>query len=129
LQFHKTEAVITGQIDHPRMEQVLNNLINNALKYSAPGKPVSVSVEATDDAGVIFRVCDEGLGIEPEAQPHIFERFYRAPHGGDINVDGLGLGLFISHEIVVQHGGRIWLESKPGEGSTFQVWLPLNPPE
>ena len=129
LQFHQTEAVITGQIDQPRLEQVLNNLINNALKYSAPGKLVSVSIEATDDAGVIFRVCDEGQGIEPEAQPHIFERFYRAPHGGNINVDGLGLGLFISHEIVVQHGGRIWLESTPGEGSTFQVWLPLNPPE
>ena len=118
-----------ARLDEARIEQVLNNLISNALKYSPPGKPVTVGVELNERGGMAtIWVRDEGIGINPAEQPYIFERYYRAGRKGNINVDGLGLGLFISQEIVTRHGGRIWLESILGEGSTFYFSLPLRPP-
>lgn len=116
-----------AQVDEARLEQVLNNLITNALKYSPPGSLVLVGLQVAGE-GLQIWVRDNGYGIDPQEQANIFKRFYRASTGGDINIDGLGLGLFISHEIVTRHGGRIWFESEPGKGSTFFVWLPLKPP-
>ena len=75
---------------------------------------------------MIISVQDEGIGISEEDQPHIFERFYRAPTSEHAGIEGLGLGLYIAHEIVTHHGGRLWLESKPGKGSTFHFSLPLS---
>jgi signal transduction histidine kinase len=121
------ETSLLGSIDEDRIEQVMNNLISNAKKYSAPGIPVIVTVEhgQEPDNTVIIAVRDEGRGIAEEEQEHIFDRFYRIRTHEHTRTDGLGLGLYIVREIVALHGGRIWLESSPGKGSTFYVSLPL----
>lgn len=113
------------ELDPDRISQVLTNLIANALKFSPPEASVLVTLALAGDEAVIS-VRDYGLGIPPEQLPHIFERFYQAPNitvqsGSKI---GLGLGLFICHEIVERHGGRLWAESTPGKGSTFAFTLP-----
>jgi len=115
-----------SSIDADRIEQVLSNLISNVLKYSPAEKSVNVSINYMKDTPgtVIITVRDEGYGIKKEEQEHIFERFYRADNR--MKVDGLGLGLYIAYQIVTQHGGRMWLESEPGEGSTFYFTLPLS---
>ncbi|TMD26344.1 MAG: HAMP domain-containing histidine kinase, partial [Chloroflexi bacterium] len=111
--------------DEGRIEQVLNNLVGNAVKYSPAGKPIEVRVER-DKHEVTIAVRDEGVGISEEQQRHIFERFYRVHNDANAAIEGLGLGLYIAHEIVVRHGGRMWLESKPGKGSAFYFSLPLS---
>ena len=102
-------------------------LISNALKYSPNDKPVVVAVECQTDNPdeVLITVSDEGPGIAEEEQVHIFDRFYRVHTQGSAKIEGMGLGLYIAHEIVIQHGGRIWLESKLGKGTTFYLSLPL----
>ncbi|TMB18468.1 MAG: hybrid sensor histidine kinase/response regulator [Deltaproteobacteria bacterium] len=112
--------------DKDRLEQVLANLLSNAIRYSPEGGPIEVDAETTGD-GVHIRVRDRGLGIPREHQQLVFERFGRA-HGTAFG--GLGLGLAISKGIVERHGGRIWVEStgRPGEGSVFHVQLPLATP-
>jgi signal transduction histidine kinase len=125
LKLEAGEEAITGTWDQARLEQVLNNLITNAIKYSPSGKPVVIGVER-QSGEVIVWVKDEGRGISEEDQQHIFDRFYRTHNDDDEHVDGLGLGLFIAHEIIVGQGGRMWVESKPGEGSTFYFSLPLS---
>lgn len=124
IHFEANESSITGEFDVPRLEQVLNNLLENAIKYSPAGTEVTVRVWRAGDEAAIA-VHDEGKGITPEEQAHIFERFYRGITSG--RWDGLGLGLYIVHDIVSHHGGRLTLESTPGSGSTFTFWLPLNP--
>ncbi|CAM4524780.1 MULTISPECIES: hybrid sensor histidine kinase/response regulator [Myxococcus] len=114
---------LEGTWDRGRLDQVLTNLLSNALRYSPEGGPVWVRVQGEHDEGVHLSVTDTGVGIPKEKQGLIFERFGRA-HGSKYG--GLGLGLTISQGIVEQHGGRIWVESPgvAGEGSTFHVWLP-----
>jgi PAS domain S-box-containing protein len=114
---------LNGVWDRGRLDQVLTNLLSNAIRYSPEGGPVLVRLVLEGDAGVHLSVRDRGVGIPKEKQGLIFERFGRA-HGSKYG--GLGLGLTISQGIVEQHGGRIWVESAgiPGEGSTFHVWLP-----
>ncbi len=118
------EERITGTWDEVRVEQVLDNLLSNALKYSPAETPVTVGIERHDNE-IVVRVRDEGPGIQEEQQAHIFDRFYRIENNG--GQEGLGLGLYIAHEIVRLQGGRLWLESKEGQGSTFFFSLPLNP--
>ena len=113
--------------DEARLEQVLNNLISNAIKYSPSGTQITVGIEPLRPNEVIIWVRDEGHGISPEEQKHLFERFYRVRNRPLHDKSGLGLGLYISAEIVKQHGGRIWVESESGQGSTFYVALPLSP--
>jgi len=125
LKLEAGEEAITGTWDQARLEQVLNNLLTNAIKYSPSGKPVVIGVER-QSGEVIVWMKDEGRGISEEDQQHIFDRFYRTHNDDDEHVDGLGLGLFIAHEIIVGQGGRMWVESKPGEGSTFYFSLPLS---
>jgi len=112
--------VVTG--DRDRLEQVLDNLLGNAVKYAPEGGEVLVTVEVVGGQ-VYLRVADQGPGIPTYALPRLFERFYRGQHaaGGT----GLGLGLYISRMLVEAHGGRISATSKPGAGSTFTVVLPL----
>lgn len=127
-----------GCWDERRMEQVISNLLNNAVKYSPRGKPVKVGIEyqvikVKDDSpgpepAVTVWVCDEGYGIAPQDQANVFQRYYRATNEEGRNVDGLGLGLFISKEIVEHHCGRIWVESQLGQGSTFYLRIPLQCP-
>lgn len=118
------EESIRGTFDADRIEQVLNNLIDNAVKYSPPDKPVEVRIERQFNEATI-RVRDQGPGISKEEQELIFKRFYRAHSEDASETEGLGLGLYIAHKIVIRLGGRVWLESQPGEGSTFYLSLPL----
>jgi signal transduction histidine kinase len=99
----------------------VENLLGNALKHAAEDGEVVVSVEQRPGEALIS-VRDFGPGIDPEHMPHLFERFYRANTGSS----GLGLGLYISRILVEAHGGRIWAESQPGQGSTFTVALPAH---
>ena len=120
---------ITASVDPDRIEQVLNNLISNARKYSRAGTDVVVRVEACQPPdAVCIRVSDQGIGIAPDDLTHIFDQFYRASGDPTIHVEGLGLGLYITADIVARHGGRIWVESEVGIGSTFFVTLPFVPP-
>jgi two-component system, chemotaxis family, CheB/CheR fusion protein len=118
-----TEALV-GNWDEARLEQVLHNLLNNALKYSPPHTSVQVNLEQQPNE-VVIGVKDEGRGMSEEEQVHIFDRFYRVSKDEKSKVDGLGLGLYIAREIITRYGGRMWVESKPGEGSTFFISLPL----
>ena len=117
---------VNGDWDARRVEQIVNNLIDNAMKYSPDGGSVQVRVRRDAEAGeVIVTVQDEGLGIPPEALAHLFERFYRA--GNVYNISGTGLGLYISKQLAVAHGGDLWAESPGlGKGSTFSLRLPLS---
>ena len=108
--------------DAGRLEQVLTNLISNAVKYSPEGTEIAVSLEQHDGAAVVA-VRDRGFGIPRERQDRIFQRFYRATT--DERKSGLGLGLYVSKGIVEAHGGEISFESEEGKGSTFYVRLPL----
>jgi signal transduction histidine kinase len=98
----------------------LANLVDNAVKFSPEGGVVSVGVDEAVD-GVRLWVCDGGPGIAPEDQPHIFERFYR---GQGARAAGSGLGLAIAQSVVQAHGGRLSVDSAPGQGSRFEIWLP-----
>jgi signal transduction histidine kinase len=112
--------------DVQRVQQVLANLVGNALKFTPAGGAVRVSVDACD-AGARFCVRDSGVGIHPEDMPHLFERFYRGVREPS-QVPGLGLGLDISRALVELHGGRIWAESTLGQGAAFYVTLPMAVP-
>ena len=109
--------------DRDKVRQVLVNLVENAIKYSPDGGRVEVGLEAHDGA-VRFYVRDEGLGIPAGEQERIFEKFYRLDPEMTRGVSGTGLGLYICSELVERMGGRIWVESKEGEGSTFSFELP-----
>ncbi len=113
---------VTGDWDVARLEQVVGNLLSNALKYGNR-KPVHLKVRR-EGASAMLAVTDTGLGVPASEHRRIFERFERAHHGGP---SGMGLGLWIVREIVDAHGGRIELASVPDEGSTFTVRLPLSP--
>jgi len=108
--------------DPDRLERIVSNLLSNALKYSDPASPVYLRVEQEGNHALIS-VRDQGPGIAPEDRPHIFDRFYRTR--GPQRKDSVGLGLYISRLLVEAHGGRIWVESREGEGSTFYFTLPL----
>jgi signal transduction histidine kinase len=117
----KLERSLGGHWDRSRLDQVLTNLLSNAMKYGQ-GLPIEVQATATPE-GVCLRVRDEGIGISSEDQARIFERFERAVP--ERHYGGLGLGLWIVKQIVHQLGGRIRVESEQGRGSTFTVDLPL----
>ncbi len=111
-----------------RMEQVLTNLIENAVRYSPPGKEVNITASSQD--GVIqVTVADEGPGIPEEDLPHIWERFHRVEKSRSRSLGGTGLGLAIVKQIVEAHGGRVGVESTPNQGSAFSFWIPAVPLE
>lgn len=114
--------VVRGDRDH--LEQVLNNLVSNAVKYSPSGRRVDIRLGSTDQGMVLLSVTDQGMGIRAAELESIFGLFYRSPDREARDVGGMGLGLYISKEIVDRHGGRIWAESRTGEGTTFFVALP-----
>jgi signal transduction histidine kinase/GAF domain-containing protein len=116
---------VVAAIDVARIEQVVTNLINNALKYSPAGGAVRVTVTEEAATGVAcLTVRDDGIGIPAEQQAHIFGRFVRADNAKREGISGTGLGLYLCRELVERHGGRIWFESEEGKGSTFFVQLP-----
>jgi signal transduction histidine kinase len=116
----RTDQRVVGQWDRGRLDQVVTNLLTNALKYG-PGAPVELSVRQ-EESHATLEVCDQGIGIREEDRHRIFERFERAvPHE---NYSGFGLGLWIVHEIVTGLGGSVTVESAPGKGALFRVQLP-----
>jgi two-component system, NtrC family, sensor histidine kinase GlrK len=127
-----TEAPEEGvwlPMDGGRMEQVFDNLLSNALKFSPEGAAVHLRVETgPKQDGVTVSVADSGPGIPPEDLPFVFERFYQGRAQTRSTVAGSGLGLALARNVVQAHGGRIWVESQVGKGTTFWVWLPLKPP-
>jgi len=111
--------------DAVRMQQVLRNLLNNALRFTPPGGNVTISTQTSEDQQQVeVRVRDTGYGIAPEHQKRIFERFYQVPLADVSRSSGQGLGLAIVKIIVELHGGQVTVESKPGEGSVFKFTLP-----
>ncbi len=125
LQFSADRAEIVGRWDADRIHQVVDNLVGNAIKYTPPGGHISVNVEldeATDEA--VIRVCDDGPGIPPEDRGRIFTAFYRAEAAGRGGAGGLGLGLYICHELVAAHGGQISVSDAHSGGAAFTVRLP-----
>lgn len=112
--------------DPERIEQVLVNLLTNAVKYSAPGTEVKLTVERSGDE-IICSVADQGIGVPEQDRAHLFDRYYRASNAGETRAKGMGLGLHVSHEIVKRHGGRMWMESAPGGGSVFRFALAAAP--
>jgi len=109
--------------DRDRLEQVLGNLLENAVKYSPDGSEIFVSVEDRGDQ-ILTAVCDRGIGIPTDELGQVFERFHRGRQVSSTNYGGLGLGLYITKQIVERHGGSIWVESKEGSGTTFYFTLP-----
>lgn len=115
--------VIQG--DELRLEQVLQNLMQNAAKYSAPTAPIVIEVSQRGPYACVV-VRDTGIGIPQRSLSQVFERFYRAPNVDQGNISGTGIGLYVVKQIVKLHGGEVTVESIEGEGSTFTVSLPLN---
>ncbi|HEY6098393.1 MAG TPA: ATP-binding protein, partial [Anaeromyxobacter sp.] len=111
--------------DPDRLERIVVNLVSNALKYSPEQGEVTVEIAAAE-GGATLTVTDRGIGIAPEDAAHVFERFFRAR--GARRPEGLGLGLYITRLLVDAHGGRIEVESRLGQGSTFRVFLPEEAP-
>jgi PAS domain S-box-containing protein len=107
------------------MEEVVSNLIVNAIKYTPAGGKITVSAAAGED-NLVIKVADTGFGIAPDDQKQVFQRFYRVKNEQTRYVNGTGLGLSIVKSIVASHHGNVTLESSPGTGSTFSVFLPLS---
>ncbi len=108
--------------DENKLERIFQNMISNALKYSSAGTPVLIdAVQKGDEIEVL--IIDQGMGISEEDIPRLFERFYRGRRVP--SVEGVGLGLYITRRLVEAHGGRIWVESRGGEGATFHITLPI----
>lgn len=124
------KIVFKNDVDHlmvkgdpHRIEQVIINLLTNAIKYS-PGADTVYITLSKENEKVIIAIKDQGIGIAGDKLTQIFSRFYRI-EGTNPNISGLGIGLYISHEIMNRHNGQLWVDSEPGEGSTFYMSLPL----
>jgi signal transduction histidine kinase len=129
LERHRIELALRNEPliidgDELRLEQVLHNLINNAIKYRPGGGRVDVCAER-HNGHLEIAVSDQGIGIPASAVPYIFQHFYRADNADRRNIEGMGIGLYVVHEVIALHGGQIDVASQEGEGSTFTVTLPI----
>ncbi|WJY67215.1 sensor histidine kinase [Corynebacterium auris] len=115
--------------DKALLTAAVSNLVSNAINYSPNGQPVSITQKVVRDNVVLIRVTDRGIGIAPEDQKRVFERFYRVDKARSRSTGGTGLGLAIVKHVVINHGGNIKLWSRPRTGSTFTIELPLYTPE
>lgn len=126
----KHKIILHGRVskkiygDKERIGQVINNLLSNAIKYSPKGGQISVIAEEMKKE-VVVSVKDQGIGLSSAQQKKIFGRFFRAVDPESSSIPGLGIGLYISSEIVKYHDGRIWVESEKGKGSTFFFSIPF----
>ena len=120
-----TSRVVQG--DRDRLEQVLGNLLENAVKYSPDGSDIFVEVKEEHDR-VITAIRDKGIGIPSDELGQVFERFHRGRQVSSTNYGGLGLGLYISKQIVERHSGSIWVESREGAGTTYFFALTIHQP-
>ncbi len=110
--------------DPKTLERALTSLVDNAIKFSPNGGQVTVKARQSDEF-VVIDVIDQGIGIEKDRLPRIFDRFYHLEQSGDNLFDGLGLGLAITRQVIKQHNGRLTVESEPGKGSTFSIYLKI----
>jgi len=111
--------------DHDKIGSVITNLISNAIKYSPKGKEIDIKCEIIGDRAQVS-VKDEGMGLKPQDQDKVFERYYRVETNHTQHISGFGIGLYLSAEIIHRHDGEIWVESESGVGSTFHFSLPLH---
>jgi PAS domain S-box-containing protein len=111
-------------VDKDRISQVINNLLSNAIKYSPEGKEIKIRTRKLEQF-IAVDIEDQGMGIDPDEVQQIFEQFYRSKNIEDSGIRGLGLGLFLSSQIIHRTGGEIWVESELGKGSTFTFTLPI----
>lgn len=119
---------IWAEIDTDKMMQVFDNIMNNAIKYSPDGGTITCRLQETHNS-VVISVSDQGMGIPRKDLPHVFDRFYRVDKARARSMGGTGLGLAISKEVIQRHGGKIWVDSIEGKGTTFYVSLPYLPYE
>lgn len=118
------DTIAWVQADPDRLEQVIINLLTNAIKYSPQADRVDIRITSHENA-LLFSVQDYGIGVSPAAQAHIFEQYYRSTEASQQKYPGLGVGLYIASEIIKHHHGQIWVESEKGRGSIFSFALPL----
>ena len=118
-----TQRTLWVEVDQDKMMQVIDNIMNNALKYSPDGGTITCRLMETHNS-IVLSVTDEGLGIPRKDLQHVFERFYRVDKARARSMGGTGLGLSISKEVLNMHGGRIWATSVENKGSTFFISLP-----
>ena len=121
---NEVSAEFAAHADAERLQQVLFNLVDNAIKYGRTGGSVSIGARRSDKRQFELSVRDDGPGIPPEAQTRVFERFYRVDKARSRDAGGTGLGLAIVKHIVQSHGGEVWVESEPGKGAAFCFTLP-----
>ncbi len=126
LALHIPDHAVTVVGDEVRLEQVLQNLIQNAIKYSPEGGPIEITLAEQPDA-VTLTVTDHGIGIPDGALEHLFACFYRAANVAGTHISGMGVGLYVVKEIVALHGGSIDVRSAENQGSTFALSLPKQP--
>jgi two-component system phosphate regulon sensor histidine kinase PhoR len=116
------------EADQALLQQALQNLVDNAVKYTETGGEIKISVAVRENR-MVFEVSDNGIGIAPVDQPRLFEKFYRVSQLGPQQARGTGLGLAIVKSIVERHGGKIWVKSQLGKGSSFYMAIPLRQPQ
>jgi len=116
--------LISVKADRDKIGQVINNFLSNAIKYSPKGGHVEIACKESDGS-VQVSVKDDGMGVKPEDQGKLFDRYFRIESALTQTISGFGLGLYLSAEIVQRHNGKVWVESEPGKGSTFYFSLPL----
>ena len=124
LSLHIAAGLPQMSLDSERMMFAIQNLIDNAIKYTLEGGSVTVSAKASE-GGVTVSVVDSGIGIKEEDQKHLFEKFFRAQRAVELFANGSGLGLFIVKSIVEGHGGKLGVSSVEGKGSTFSFTIPV----
>ncbi len=132
LQISLPENLPKIEADRDKLLQIMTNIVSNAIKFSQPGSPVRIEIKPisgrreTDHSDLLqVSVSDEGIGVPEEAHQRIFEQFFQVDQGPSRPYHGAGLGLFISKSMVELHGGKIWLDSLPGKGSTFHFTIPM----
>ena len=127
LRLEPAEEVPIVAGDAALLRQAISNLVDNAVKYTSTGGTVTVGLAVRGDTAVI-RVADTGIGISPDDQVRLFEKFYRVKRRDTASIQGTGLGLAIVKSIVERHGGKVWVDSELNRGSTFYIGLPIGPP-